>query len=77
MQRRNDLSNSKAFSVRAEQVLGGYGWKARLARGTGHNYASVKRWASGASPVPGAVVALVDCLEAMTAAGLPLPERFT
>lgn len=64
------------FNDRAATVLGGYGWKTRLARVTGNNYATVKRWTYGESPVPGAVIALVECLEQMRDLGVPYPPRF-
>lgn len=63
------------FCVRCETLLG-YGWRAKLARATCSNYATVKRWASGASPVPGTVVALIEALELLKRSKRKLPERF-
>jgi hypothetical protein len=57
--------------------LFGYGWRTKLARGTCTNYATVKRWASGTSPVPGTVVALIEALEILKDARRRLPARFT
>lgn len=68
--------NASEFNRRGEALLGGYGWKARLARGTGNNYATVKRWAAGSSPVPKIVIALFECLEALNAADAAFPSRF-
>jgi hypothetical protein len=64
------------LQVRCQSLLG-YGWRTKLARGTGTNYATVKRWASGVSPVPGTVDALIEALEILKAARRRLPERFT
>jgi hypothetical protein len=63
------------FCSRCEALFG-YGWRTRFANGTGSNYATVKRWASGASPVPGTVVALIEALETLKRSRRKLPERF-
>lgn len=67
---------AKEFEIRVSAMLGGYGWKARFARGCKTNYATVKRWANGASPIPGPVEALVEALEGLCKAGAPFPSTF-
>jgi hypothetical protein len=61
---------------RAKPLLGGRGWRKRLAVALGVDYATVKRWTADGGKVPIYVQALLECLEALAAAGQPLPDRF-
>lgn len=62
------------FAERAEAVLGGWGWRRKLARSTGIAESTVARWKDG--KVPGYAWALVECLERLKAERLPFPDRF-
>ncbi|WP_416398154.1 hypothetical protein [Allohahella sp. A8] len=45
----------------AGQKLFGYGWQTRIAERIDVDGSTVRRWASGAVPVPGAVAAWLKC----------------
>ncbi len=65
-----------SFKRRARPLLQGRGWRKRFAAAIGVDYATVKRWTAENGKVPTYVEALIECLEALEQAGLPLPERF-
>ena len=62
------------FAQRAEAVLGGWGWRRRLARALGTAESTVARWKGG--KVPGYAWAVVECLERLKEERLPFPLRF-
>ncbi len=64
------------FRERAKPLLGGSGWRKRLARAIGVDYATVKRWTSDNGKVPGYMIALLEALEMLDGEGYELPERF-
>lgn len=41
--------------------LYGYGWQTRLAEALGVDGSTVRRWVSGAVPIPGPVAAAIRC----------------
>lgn len=45
----------------AGRKLYGYGWQTRLAKELGVDGSTVRRWVSGAIPVPGPAAAAVEC----------------
>lgn len=45
----------------AGRELYGYGWQTRLAEALGVDGSTVRRWVSGALPIPGPVSAAVRC----------------
>lgn len=63
--------------TRAKPLLGGSGWRKRFAAALKVDYATVKRWTADGGRVPEYVAALIEALEALSAIGAPLPERFT
>jgi hypothetical protein len=50
------------FTAKASHLLGGHGWQARMARAFNANTSTVGRWASGRTPVPGEVQAVLELL---------------
>ena len=42
-------------------LLYGYGWQTRMAEALGVDASSVRRWVSGAIPIPGPVAAALRC----------------
>ena len=46
--------------------LYGYGWQTRLAEQLGVDGSTVRRWVSGAVPIPNPVAAAVRCFEGQT-----------
>jgi hypothetical protein len=65
------------FCERAAKILGGHGWRTRLAAITGKDYATIKRWANGQQPVPDYAASIVELLELVPAESFErLPERF-
>jgi hypothetical protein len=69
--------SAQHFERRARNVLGGWGWQGRFARGLGVNQNTVSRWASGGQEVPEFARATIELLEMIQQAGMTLPERFT
>lgn len=59
------------FANRASAALGGRGWQARMSRALDVDASTIRRWVSGAAPVPGYAVAVVELLEATPAAFRP------
>ncbi len=47
----------------AIRLYGTYGWQSSLAAALHVDVSSVRRWTSGAVPVPGPVAAAVKCFE--------------
>ena len=45
----------------AIQLYGSHGWQSSLAKDLGVDTSSIRRWVSGAVPVPGPVAAAVKC----------------
>jgi DNA-binding transcriptional regulator YdaS (Cro superfamily) len=43
-------------------LYGKWGWQTRMAEALGVDGSTVRRWVSGAVPVPGPVVAALTCL---------------
>jgi hypothetical protein len=66
----------QSFRDRAKPLLGGKGWRKRLAHAIGVDYATVKRWTADKGKVPTYVKALIEALEALYEADIPLPKRF-
>jgi hypothetical protein len=64
------------FRDRAKPLLGGRGWRKRLAAAIGVDYATVKRWTSDQGKVPVYMLALIEALEMLDSEGYALPERF-
>jgi hypothetical protein len=59
------------FTAKASTLLGGHGWQARMARALDTNTSTVGRWASGRTPVPGSVEAVLEFLIATPKAYWP------
>lgn len=70
------MISDDSFGNRAAAVLGGRGWVARWAEATGVHRTTVSRWARGELVLPPAAEAQLEALEALAAAGLPLPPRW-
>lgn len=68
--------DTESFRVRADKILGGWGWQGRFATAIGVNKQTVAKWAAGRLEVPMHVTALIESLEMMVEAGIPLPLRF-
>lgn len=51
------------FNERCAALLGRWGWKQRFSNASGVSYATVKRWSSGALPVPEYAASIVELLE--------------
>lgn len=45
----------------AGRALYGYGWQTRLAEALGVDGSTVRRWVSGAVPIPGPAAAAIRC----------------
>lgn len=63
------------FNQRCSALLGRWGWRARFAEATGINYTTVKRWATGAYPVPEYAATIVELLEGVPAFLRPVRWR--
>lgn len=50
------------FNAAGRTLYGGRGWLRRMAEVMRVDYSTVRRWATGAVPVPGIAEALVRCL---------------
>lgn len=61
----------ESFADRASAALGGRGWQARLSRALGVDASTVRRWVSGAIPIPAYAWAVVELLEAVPTAFRP------
>ena len=43
------------------ELYGGWGWQTRMAEALGVDGSTVRRWVSGAVPIPNPVAAALDC----------------
>ncbi len=66
----------KELRERGKPLLGGRGWRKRLARAINVDYATVKRWTADSGKVPTYVAALLECLELIEKTGHAFPQRF-
>lgn len=72
---RNSMSDD--FEERASSVLGGWGWKRKMAQALGVTESAVQRWLKDDGPgVPGYAWAAVELLESLREERLPYPERW-
>jgi DNA-binding transcriptional regulator YiaG len=65
------LTDHEAFSARASATLGGRGWQAKTAQALGVDASTIRRWVSGAMPVPTYAWAILELLENTPAAFRP------
>lgn len=65
------MTDNTDFATRASAALGGRGWQAQMSRALGIDASTIRRWVSGAIPVPTYAWALVELLEAVPAAFRP------
>jgi DNA-binding transcriptional regulator YdaS (Cro superfamily) len=59
----------------AGRRLYGYGWQTRLAEDLGVNGSTVRRWVSGAVPIPGPVEAAIRCFLKVIPPRLSNPDK--
>lgn len=53
-----------------ERLYGAWGWQTKLAKALGVNGSTVRRWVSGAVPVPGPAEAAIKCFLARADDGI-------
>jgi hypothetical protein len=65
------------FEQRAAGVLGGWGWKKKLAKALGVNPGTIQRWRDPSGPgVPDYAWAAVELLEQLRELRIPYPRRW-
>lgn len=64
------------FEAIGRAALGGHGWQRRFIAGTGLAQSTITRYLRGVFPVPRYVATILELVQTLRNAGLPLPQAF-